>query len=338
MPEKFLIIQTAFIGDAILTLPMIQVLKEKFPDAKIDVVAIPSTKEIFLSSPVVNEVFVFFKRTKHKSIFATIKFALNLRKTNYAKIISPHRSFRSSLLVLIAAGKGSIGYKKSALSLIYKIRKDYYSDCHEVERNLILIDADTSKEKWKIKPELFISDEIKTKIENLLAGFGNRKVAAIAPGSVWETKKYPKEYFAEIIKLLSGLGVLSILIGGKDDENLCSEIASLSGTDCFSLSGKLCISESVELLKHCKVLISNDSAPTHMGMIADIPTVTIFCSTVPEFGFYPYNKKSISLSYDKLECKPCGIHGHKVCPTGTFDCAKKLKPLDIFNETITLID
>ena len=338
MSEKFLIIQTAFIGDAILTLPMIQVLKEKFPNTKIDIVAIHSTQEIFSASPSVNEVYILDKHNKHKSLFATIRFAFNLRKKNYAKIISPHRSLRSSILVLIAAAKESIGYKKSALSLIYKIRKDYCSDCHEVERNLLLIDADISKGKWKIQPELLIRDETKTKIAKILAGFENRKFAAIAPGSVWETKKYPKEYFAEIVKLLSGIGVLSILIGGKEDENLCGEIASLSGIDCLSLSGQLSILESTELLKHCKVLISNDSAPTHMGMIADIPTVTIFCSTVPGFGFFPYNKKSVSVSYDELDCKPCGIHGHKVCPTGTFDCAKKLRPTDVFEKIKLLID
>ena len=88
--------------------------------------------------------------------------------------------------------------------------------------------------------------------------------------------------------------------------------------------------ESIELLKRVEILISNDSAPTHLGVCADIPVLTIYCSTVPEFGFYPYNKKSSYISYDDLECKPCGIHGLKECPIKTFNCGNLIEPLQVF--------
>ena len=63
-----------------------------------------------------------------------------------------------------------------------------------------------------------------------------------------------------------------------------------------------------------------------MGMCADIPVLTLYCSTSYNFGFYPYNEKSSYLSYDDLFCKPCGIHGYNECPVGTFDCGFLLKP------------
>ena len=50
------------------------------------------------------------------------------------------------------------------------------------------------------------------------------------------------------------------------------------------------------------------------------PVLTIYCSTVPEFGFYPYNKKSSYISFNDLNCKPCGIHGYEKCPIKSFDC------------------
>ncbi len=75
--EKILIIQTAFIGDAILTLPMIQKLKEKFPQSEIQVIAIPSTLEIFSASPFINEVIIIDKRGKHKSVFSLFNFVRN---------------------------------------------------------------------------------------------------------------------------------------------------------------------------------------------------------------------------------------------------------------------
>ena len=79
-------------------------------------------------------------------------------------------------------------------------------------------------------------------------------------------------------------------------------------------------------MRRSKLLITNDSAPTHMAMAADIPALTIFCSTSKDFGFYPYDTGSSFLSYDDLSCKPCGIHGYDKCPIGTFECGYSLKP------------
>lgn len=72
------------------------------------------------------------------------------------------------------------------------------------------------------------------------------------------------------------------------------------------------------------MLILNDNAPVQLGMCADIPVLTIYCSIVKNLGFYPYNDKSPCISYDDLYCNPCGIHGHDQCPVKTFDCGNKL--------------
>lgn len=123
-----------------------------------------------------------------------------------------------------------------------------------------------------------------------------------------------------------------MLIGGKSDATLCGNILSNFENGVISAAGEFSIIESIEILKNCELLICNDSAPTHMAMCADIPVVTIYCSTVPAFGFSPYNKKSITVSYDDLECKPCGIHGHNKCPINSFDCANKLLPEKIIDK------
>ncbi len=149
---------------------------------------------------------------------------------------------------------------------------------------------------------------------------------AIAPGSVWNTKKYPIEYFEEVISHFVNNDFKVVLIGGKKDINDCSKLASIFRDNIVDASGKFSVVESIELLRNAKLLISNDSAATHMGICADVKVLTIYCSTVPGFGFYPYNKKSASVSFDDLQCKPCGIHGHNKCPIKTFDCGIKLLP------------
>ncbi|MHB8580313.1 MAG: glycosyltransferase family 9 protein [Ignavibacteriaceae bacterium] len=324
--EKILIIQTAFIGDAILTLPMIQKLNELFPNSQIDVVAIPSTTEIFSASPFINEVILLDKKNKHKSFWVLIMFSKELRSRNYTRIYSPHRSFRSSFIVMIMNIKETYGFSTSAFKHVYKYLIDYKTTNHEVQRNLDLIGYKYDDKTWRIQPIVVIPKDVVQKVEKYIANMDSkRELIAIAPGSVWNTKMYPKEYFEEIIKFLTGKFVV-ILIGSEKEKKMCDEIASKFDKDVISSAGKFSLLESIEILKKTKILISNDSAPTHLGMCAGIPVLTLFCSTIPGFGFYPYNKNSSYLSYDELSCKPCGIHGRQQCPIKTFACGFKLTP------------
>jgi heptosyltransferase-2 len=324
--EKILVIQTAFLGDAILTLPMIQKLHEKFINCSISVVCIPSTKEVFDSSPYVENVIVFDKRGKQSSLWSFIKFTKFIRGQSYTRIYSPHRSFRSSLLVLFSNVEKTFGFDNASLSFTYLVKRKYQSNIHEVARQLELIGYDTSNEKWKVLPFIKIPESTKDKIRDIIHTYNLNNIVAIAPCSVWKTKIYPMEYFIEVIKSLTKEGYCVVLIGGGEDRILCDDIANQFDSMVKSFAGNLSIVESIELIRNSKMLLSNDSAPTHMGMVADIPTLTIYCSTVFSFGFYPYNKRSTFISYNDLKCKPCGIHGHHQCPIKTFDCAYKLLP------------
>jgi heptosyltransferase-2 len=333
--EKILVIQTAFLGDAILTLPMIQKLKEKFPNSSIDVISIPTTKEIFECSPYVDNVIPFHKKGKHKSILQLIRFAIQLKKSNYTRIYSPHRSFRTTLLVLLLNVENSFGFDNASFSFVYNRTIRYDKTEHEVNRNLKLAGINVENENWKILPEMNTSNEIEKKVNDLLKDV-SKPVVTIAPGSVWQTKKYPEEYFEIITEYLIKKNYSVAFIGGQSDFEICDRLNKKNYTGSINLAGRLNIIESVQLLRKSKLLICNDSAPTHMGMAADIPVITLYCSTIPGFGFYPYNRESISLSVDGLKCKPCGIHGKRKCPINTFECGLKLLP-DLVIEKINQI-
>ena len=326
--EKILVIQTAFIGDAILTLPAIQVLKKMFSESEIHALCIPSAEEIFKASPYVSEVKVLDKRGRHKSLFSLYNFSQELKEENYTRIYSPHRSFRTALLVMLLGIRETYGFSNSSLSHVYKNLIKYKPDHHEVQRNLDLMGYNYSADEWKILPQLNISFDIKSKIENYLRNLKiDDKFICIAPGSVWNTKIYPVEYYEEIIKfIVSNTKYNILLIGGEKDEQLCSNIVSKFSERVYSAAGKFKIIESIEILKRAELLITNDSAPTHMAMCSDISAITIYCSTSSNFGFYPYNNGSSFLSFDDLYCKPCGIHGYVKCPINTFECGYSLKP------------
>ncbi len=336
--ERILLIQTAFIGDAVLTLPLIQVLKKNNPDVFIDVICTPVTREIFESSPSVDEVIVLDKRGEQKSFFKLIGFSKKIRQKSYSQVYSPHRSFRTCLLILWSGIRESYGFSNSAIPFVYKNIIKYKSDMHEVERDLSLCGFNNVFNSWKILPEIIATSQIKNDVDKYLSSIKSGKFVAVAPGAVWDTKKYPAKYYEELIEFILQIGYPVVLIGSASDAELCESIKNKFEHNVFSSAGKFTVPGTVELLKKCKLLVSNDSAPTHFGMAADIPVLTIFCSTIPGFGFYPYNGKSYSISYDELNCKPCGIHGYKSCPMKTFDCAHKINMDDLKNKIKQMLD
>ncbi|HSL90155.1 MAG TPA: glycosyltransferase family 9 protein [Ignavibacteriaceae bacterium] len=337
--KKILIIQTAFIGDAVLTLPMIQKLKEGNSKSQINVLCIPSTEEIFTSCPFVDNVLIFDKRGKHKSISGLMKFGKKLKEYKYDKIYSPHRSLRTSFLVLFSGVRDTFGFSISSFKHAYKYLVEYHLDKHEVQRNLDLIGYSYTDESWKIKPMVKISEQVSAKVNdylnrnNIKEGF-----IAISPGSVWATKRYPEEYFIQVIKFFVEEKKQIVLIGGENDSKITSAIKNKFPEMVDDSAGVFSLIESIELIGRSSILITNDSAPTHLGMCADIKVLTLYCSTVAGFGFYPYNKLSRYLSEDDLYCKPCGIHGYNQCPIKTFECGFKLTPEKIIKIIKEMID
>ncbi len=333
MTEKILIIQTAFLGDAVLTLPMIKKLKEIYPESIIDVVSIPSTKEIFDASPFVDNTIVLDKKNKHKSLLSLRKFVKNIKSKKYTRLYSPHRSFRTALIVLGSNIRETTGFNISSAKHVYKNLIEYNPEHHEVQRNFDLIGFDYSGNGWRILPEVGIAEDIKEKVDIFFrTNYLNENNIAVAPGTVWNTKKYPENYFIDVIKHFAGQGKNVILIGGQSDKELCDRIAAGFESRVISSAGEFSLTGTIEILKRVDLLLCNDSAPTHLGMCADIPVLTLYCSTVPSFGFAPYNEKSEFLSYDKLDCKPCGIHGYKKCPIGTFECGFNLTPQTVISK------
>ncbi len=322
---NILVIQTAFLGDAVLTLPLIQEIAKSYPGSAVDVVSTPVTEELFEASPFVHKVFPLDKKRKQKRISSTIPFANVLREYGYDIVFSPHRSFRSAVIVNRIKAPRSVGFSNAEWKGTYSEIVQYRLDFHEVQRNLSLLNKDYG-ERWRIRPIVEIKEKSKEKVNRFLEGINFNSLAAVAPGAVWATKKYPEEYYREIIRYLVEEDLTVLMIGGAEDEKYCEKFTEINTDKIFNAAGKFSVVESIELLSHCKFIVSNDSAPTHLGQAAGIKTLTIYVSTIPGFGFYPYLPGSAYLSYDELDCKPCGIHGKKECPLGTLECGYALKP------------
>ena len=332
---KILIIQTAFLGDVILSLPLVQVLKSKFPDSVIDYMCIPKTKEILANNPYINQVIVFDKHSEGKGISGLNKVIAEVKSNQYDVVISVQRFLRSTLIAKRSGAKRTISYDTSTLAFLYTDKVEYKQK-HETDRVLDLLSTLGIKDIPRTKPELFPSEEDKTEINQIFKGLdisGKKDLICIAPGSVWFTKRFPKEKFITLLNLMYKESLKVALIGGKDDTKLCEYIISkTSHNEVYSFAGKLSILQSAELIKNSALLLTNDSAPLHLANAVGTKVIALFGSTTKDFGFYPTGETDKIFEISGLKCRPCSNHGKKECPIQTFPCMNNISEYKIFEE------
>ncbi len=328
IPKRILVFQTAFLGDVILTLPMIQLLHIKFPDALLDVVTTPIASELLANHPSISTVISYDKRKSQKGIAGILSLVNQLRKNHYDVAIVPHRSFRSAIVVGLSGIKDRISFSTSSGSLLYNHIIRYEKSQHEIERNLSLIASLDITVQQKEFPSLYPSSADSIAIDKFLFDeeiIEHHSMIAIAPGSVWKTKRWLLERFSELSLMLANDGFEVVLIGGKEDSELGRAIIETAKhKSIHDATGKFSLLQSAELIRRCKTLVTNDSAPLHIGVAMRTPIVAIFGATVPEFGFGPYGKNDIIVETKNLPCRPCAIHGGNECPIGTFVCMKNI--------------
>jgi heptosyltransferase-2 len=187
-------------------------------------------------------------------------------------------------------------------------------------------------------PELFPSPQDFSYAQELLQDSGAKdsdKIVGIAPGSIWATKRWLPERFAEVSDLLiKEAGAKVIFLGSKEDEKLCLEIANLMQEKPVILAGKTSILQSAAIISQCRVILSGDSAPIHIASAMKKPVVAIFGSTIPEFGFGPYGEGHLIIQ-KKMDCRPCGIHGRKKCPEKHFRCMREISAEEVFQAIVS---
>jgi lipopolysaccharide heptosyltransferase II len=318
--QKFLIIQTAFIGDVILATGVAEKLHQHYPDAQIDFMLRKGNEALLENHPFINEVLIFNKKEgKLKNLFALSK---KVRSNQYDYLINLHRFGSSGFITTRSSAKRKIGFNKNPFSWTYhdKVKHEIGDGKHEVERNHELI-ASLTDEKYAL-PRLYPTDSDRQKV----AEYQNQSYVCIAPTSVWFTKQFPPEKWVELINKI-GSEKAVYLLGGPGDRDACESIKSKSQhANVTNLSGQLSFLQSAALMAKAEMNYVNDSAPMHMCSATDAPVTAIYCSTVPRFGFGPLSPNSkIVETAENLDCRPCGLHGFKACPKGHFKCAKSIE-------------
>lgn len=311
--KRFLIIQTAFLGDVILCTPLLSELKRIYPECEIDVVVRKGNETLLANNPHVANIFIWNKQEgKYRSLKKTIQ---ALRKKEYDETITLQRYTSAAIMTFFVKAKVKIGFSNSSLSWVYSktVPHSLLQGDHEVTRNLSTIQHHGAQ--TLVRPEMYPSKEDVEKV----ADYKTSTYFCLAPASVWYTKQLPKEKWIELIQELQGKGHI-YLLGGPGDTELCNAIAA-GHENITVLAGKLTLLESAALMRDARMNFVNDSGPLHIASAMNAPVRAFFCSTVPSFGFGPLSENAEVIEVkEKLACRPCGNHGHKSCPEGHFKC------------------
>lgn len=346
IPSKILVFHTAFIGDLILTLPVLQRLHEANPRVDITVVAVPTAAAVFENHPAVHSIIPYDKRGSDAGVSAVFALARRLRSKHFDVALVPHRSLRSAILIWLARIPRRIGFSTSAAPWLFTDIAADDRSLHEIDRNLSLLAPLGISRTGHESPALHPSAEDERVVDRFILlqearnpSFRRGNLVGMAPGSVWNTKRWPKRHFIELGKMVVSDGSALVLVGSKDDAALCYEIERMVGSNnVVNAAGKLSLLQSAELIRRCSVLVTNDSAPLHLAAGVRTAVVALFGATAPGFGFAPRGKHDVVVEMQGLTCRPCTPHGGEACPIGTFVCMEELRPDTVYQKVKSVLE
>ena len=319
--SRCLVIQTAFLGDVILTTPLLSVLAERH--GPVDVVTTPAAASLLDHHPAVGDVVRYDKHGAGRGWKPFYRLGRELRTRGYDRVYLPHQSLRSALLALWSGARERIGFADSVAAVTYTSRVLRPRDGHEVERLLALAGVRPGDVAPPVSLGLAPTDLAAADAWLVSHGVGPDFVA-IAPGSIWATKRWP--YYAE---LAAGLDRTVVIVGSAEDTQLADAIVEAARGRAVSAAGALSLRGSAALIRRAAVLITNDSAPLHLATAVGTPVLVMFGPTVPEFGFGPRRTGDIVLGHDELPCRPCSKHGPPACPLGHHRCMRDLSVTEV---------
>ena len=306
-----------------LTTPLLVALAARH--GPVDVVTTPAAAPLIETHPAVRRVIPYDKKGRDRGLGGLVRLARALRAEQYECAYLPHRSLRTALAAWLARIPQRVGFDDGWRSLYTDVRRRA-TQGHEIDRALALAGVTVHR----IRPSLHVPLADRTATEGFLREHGIReRFVALAPGSIWGSKRWP--HYSELAERLAG-SVGIVVVGGPEDAGLAAEITAAvarSGGQAVSGCGRLTIRQSAEAIRRAAVLVTNDSAPLHFAQAVDTPTVAIFGSTVPSFGFGPRGPRDRVVQLDGLPCRPCSAHGPPSCPLGHHLCMKSLSVQDV---------
>lgn len=319
--ESILVVRMSSVGDIVLTEPVIAALKSAYPDARIGFVVKRKYVDLVASNPAIDTIHLL----DDSSCSALRRLCREVRAGDYSAVVDLHRNARSVVLTVCSRASLATAYRKRELrdSLRVRIgRRPFRARTKLVERYLDAL-APLGLRPACGKPRFHLSPTDAEWAAGYLGDLGLARgaYAAMAPGALWPTKRWPPRRFAAVAGALAAECDLDILLlGSMSERQLCEDIARYAGSRVLVTAGETKLGQMAALIESARIFIGNDSGPMHIAAALGTPTVAIFGPTDP--GQFDFEDNEIV--YADLECSACSFYGTDVCKFGHWQCMQSL--------------
>ena len=315
--ESILVIRLYFIGDVLLSTPVIEALGRRFPDARLTVLVKKRCADILTGNPYVDEVMVYDNVDHYHSPLWIWRLARELRRRRFSLSVDLTGDQRSSWMVLAADPAFRVGVNHAGMGFLLDRRRPYRATGHVVDHLLTTVESLDVRSSTPA-PRMYLMDEERAAAGALLADVGvdaGAGVLALSPGANWPFRRWRPERFGELAALArEHLGLASVVLGSSDDAGLAEAVVASSSGAAVSLAGRTSPRGLAAVLEEARAFVGSDSGPMHIAAAVGTPVIGLFGPNTPEH-FGPRGAPSRVL-WKKFACSPCS---QKKCvrPNGT---------------------
>lgn len=316
--KNILVVSLSNLGDVILTFPVIDILKENFPGAHLQVVVGPKAESLFKGNPHIARVHIFNKRDSGMN---QLRWALNLRKEKFDLAVD----LRNTAIPVLA------GAKYFTPLWTVRAKNIHMKQKHLNRLKTVFQFIAESKKRYA----LFISDADKKYVDALLGSdiAPHERFIAVGPGAANTAKRWSKQGFAEVCdRLNKELKIKIVFVGDGIDKEITGEILNQMKTRVVNACGRTSLTQLAALLSRACLALVNDSAIMHMASYLDVPTLAIFGPTDPgKYG--PWGSKVKVIQRD-IFCVPCEKSGCEY----DYECMNDIQPSEVYEGAKVMLD
>ena len=314
--SRILIIRLRFLGDVLLTTPLLKAIKIKFPKSYIAYLAENNYTEVLQGNPFLDEIFSVKRKA---SLSETFKLVKNLRKNRFDLVIDLFGNPRSAIITYLTGAKIRVGFNYPFRRKLYNliVKDSSGKDAIDVYLNVLKnLGVETSNKDTYME----VSGESEEFAENFFKINNIKKtdfIVGLNPGGSSFAKRWGINKYAGLgNKLMDKHNAKILIFEGYKEIGIAKEILEYMGTVPFSfgkegqsplIANNLTIKQLASLIKRCSVFITNDAGPMHVAAAVSTPTIAIFGPGEPDIWFPYTNKKKFSVIQKKLQCAPCNL-------------------------------
>ena len=356
--RNILLIKLSALGDVVHTIPVLNKLRRRYPAARLDWLMNPAIAELLRHHPAITNI-VEFAREEWSAPWRLAPYASyaqlasRLRAAHYDLVVDMHGQLRTAILTLATGAPVRVGFDRprarvwdaSTRKLPELARRHAWQgaregswlaythripvptlDRHAVDRYLSIgpiLGLDEKQADFSFP----ISLDAVSRVESLMRrhGIGGRAIVTLAPGTIWETKHWGSDKFAEVARHFLAKNFAVALIGSRRERTVCEQVAQLA-PGAVNLAGVTTLDELAALIRRSAMVVTNDSGPMHLAVALDRPVVSIFGPTDPVW-IGPYQRTNAVLQA-ALPCSPCYLRRIDRC-RHDHACMEKVSPLAV---------